>query len=127
MEAARIARALAGEGFEIADGDAPFDLRLTLADAAAERVELGDLVIDVARQVVQRQGQPIWLTPIEFALVAYLVRARRPVGRDELLREVWRLDFDPHTNAVAVHVSRLRRKLGREAIGTGPAGYEIGR
>ena len=123
--AARIAHALAGAGFEIAEEDAPFDVRLTVADAASERVELGELVIDVAARRVRRRGQPIWLTPIEFALVAFLIRARRFVGRDELLREVWGTTFDPQTNAVAVHVSRLRRKLGHGAIETGPDGYRI--
>ena len=52
------------------------------------------------------------LTPTEFGLLAALLRVSgMPVGRRELLREVWGYDFDPKTNIVDVHVTRVRRKL----------------
>lgn len=126
-EAARIACALAASGFEIAEGDAPVDLVLTVGPALPERLQLGELAVDLTRRRVQRRGQPIWLTPAEFGLLAFLIRARRAVTRDELLRELWGLDFDPQTNSVAVHVSRIRRKLGRDVIATRPDGYAIAR
>lgn len=125
-QAALIARALAANGFAIAEGGDPCDLVLTVGERAPTRVELGDVVVDLARRRVTRQGQPIWLTPAEFSLLAYLVGADRIVARDELLREVWGLNFDPHTNSVAVHISRLRRKIGHDCILTEPNGYRIG-
>lgn len=61
-----------------------------------------------------RAGRPIALLPREYALLLYLARAGgRCVGRAELLAAIWRLRFDPGTNVIEVHVSRLRAKLDR--------------
>ena len=125
-ETARIAQALTADGFVISAGGDPCDLVLTVGDELPARISLGDHVVDFTRRRVQCQGQAIWLTPAEFGLLGYLHQARRPVSRGELLRELWGLRFDPQTNSVAVHVSRLRRKLGRTAIVTEPEGYRIG-
>jgi len=72
----------------------------------------GDIRMDLMRRRMSAKGRPIDLTPTEFSLLASLVRANgEPVGREELLREVWGYEFDPGTNVVDVHVNRLRRKL----------------
>ncbi len=77
-------------------------------------ITIGDLVIDPVERRVTRAGQPIALLPREYALLLYLARAGgRCVGRAELLAAVWRLRFDPGTNVIEVHVSRLRAKLDR--------------
>ena len=75
-------------------------------------VRIGPLSIDpVARRVV-RDGVAIPLAPREYSLLLHLARAAgRSVGRAELLEAVWGLTFDPGTNVVEVHVSRLRAKL----------------
>ena len=72
-------------------------------------------------------GKPLGLHPREFALLWRLMEVPGdPVGKTELLREVWRLSFVPETNSIAVHVSRLRGKLARAGLDgwvqTGPAG-----
>ena len=76
------------------------------------QLRCGDLRVDLIRRRVSVEGRPIDLTPTEFSLLASLLRANgEPVGRQELLREVWGYEFDPGTNVVDVHVNRLRRKL----------------
>lgn len=78
------------------------------------RIALGGLRIDPVERRVERDGRTIALLPREYALLLHLARsAGRPVGREELLASVWGLRFDPGTNVVEVHVSRLRAKLDR--------------
>ncbi len=72
----------------------------------------GDIVIDLHRRLVSRAGRKITLQPREFALLAELVRnAGRVMTRTMLLERVWDFDFDPQTNIVETHISRLRSKL----------------
>ncbi len=73
-----------------------------------------DLSIDRVHRTVTRAGLPIALVPREFALLLYLVERRGEfVSRRELLEQVWGLRFDPGTNVVAVHISKLRAKIDR--------------
>lgn len=75
---------------------------------------IGDLRIDRVRRTIARAGIPIPLVPREFALLLYLAeRHGEFVSRRELLEQVWGLRFDPGTNVVAVHVSKLRAKIDR--------------
>ena len=78
-------------------------------------VQAGDLVLDEAAAAAWRTGQPLDLTPTEFALLAYLLARRgRAVSKAELLTQVWGYgSYDP--NLVEVRISSLRRKL--EALG----------
>ncbi|MDF7777598.1 winged helix-turn-helix domain-containing protein, partial [Sphingomonas sp. AOB5] len=77
-------------------------------------IRIGELEVDTVERRVRRAGRAIALLPREYALLLYLVRAGgRCVGRMELLSTVWGLRFDPGTNVVEVHVSRLRAKLDR--------------
>jgi len=65
---------------------------------------------------VTRGGRPVELTAREFRLLEYLVRhAGQVVTRTMLLENVWDLHFDPQTNVIDVHVSRLRQALDRDA------------
>ena len=74
----------------------------------------GDLELDPRRRTVSRAGEPIRLLPREFALLEYLMRHRgQVVTRTMLLENVWDYHFDPQTNVVDVHVSRLRAKVDR--------------
>lgn len=116
--AGRVAEALRAGGFQLAAADDPYDLMLTLAEGTPRPRDAGGLFIDLTRRHARLNDQRLRLTPIEFALLCYLAQARRPVSRAELLRELWGHRFDPGTNSVAVHVSRLRGKIGRDAIGT---------
>jgi two-component system, OmpR family, response regulator len=80
-------------------------------------VRLGGLEIDTVARSAIRDGQPLKLLPREYALLLYLARnAGRIVSRDELLERIWRLGFDPGTNVVQVHISRLRARLDRGRV-----------
>lgn len=79
------------------------------------RLELGDLEVDLLGRTVRRAGRRLDLTTLEFRLLEYLVsRAGRVVTRSMLLEGVWDYRFDPQTNIVDQHVSRLRQKVDRD-------------
>ncbi|MDX3901645.1 MAG: winged helix-turn-helix domain-containing protein [Sphingobium sp.] len=74
----------------------------------------GDLCIRPAYRAIERAGKPVRLVAREYDLLLHLARQPgQPASRMDLLRAVWRLDFDPGTNRVEVHVSRLRGKIDR--------------
>jgi two-component system OmpR family response regulator len=80
--------------------------------ALITRLEYGDLSIDLLKREVVRGGQPILLQPKEFRLLEELMRnGERVVTRTMLLERVWDYHFDPQTNIVDTHISRLRSKL----------------
>ncbi|SFE83989.1 response regulator [Roseivivax sediminis] len=105
--------------------------RLPLAEEAETVLRAGDLEMDLVRRTVTRAGQKIDLLPREFALLEHLLRRKgRVQTRTMLLEAVWNLHFDPQTNVVETHISRLRAKVdrpfGRELIVTvRGAGYRI--
>jgi two-component system OmpR family response regulator len=79
---------------------------------ADPKIILSDLEIDPLARVVRRNGKKIDLKPREYLLLEYFARnAGKVVTRTMLLEQVWDYHFDPGTNVVDVHVSRLRRKL----------------
>jgi two-component system OmpR family response regulator len=94
-------------------------------------LRIDDLEMDLLRRAVVRDGRPIELQPREFQLLEFLVRnTDRIVTRTMLLEAIWSFHFDPKTNIVETHMSRLRSKLsqygGRELIQTvRGAGYVI--
>ena len=74
----------------------------------------GDLEIDLIRRKVTRAGRPIDLLPREFALLEHLLRRKgRVQTRTMLLEAVWDISFDPQTNVVETHISRLRAKIDK--------------
>jgi two-component system OmpR family response regulator len=73
---------------------------------------VGDLRMDPRSRIVTRAGKPIQLQPREFRLLEYLLRhAGQVVTRTMLLENVWDYHFDPQTNVIDSHVSKLRRKI----------------
>jgi two-component system OmpR family response regulator len=77
-------------------------------------LELADLKMDLLSRSVTRGGQAIDLQPREFSLLEYLMRhAGQVVTRTMLLENVWEYFFDPQTNVVDVHISRLRQKIDK--------------
>ena len=73
---------------------------------------VGDLELDRLSHSVRRAGQEIALQPREFRLLEYLMRhAGQVVTRTMLLENVWDYHFDPQTNVIDVHISRLRSKI----------------
>ncbi len=82
--------------------------------AEPTRLRLETLEIDLIRRTASRDGKAIELQPQEFRLLEYLLRnAGRVVTRTMLLENVWDLHFDPRTNIVETHMSRLRSKVDR--------------
>jgi two-component system OmpR family response regulator len=91
---------------------------LSRRGAAAEpqtRLKVADLEMDLVARKVTRGGRPVDLTAREFRLLEYMMRhAGQVVTRTMLLESVWDLHFDPQTNVIDVHVSRLRQALDCE-------------
>ena len=78
------------------------------------KLQVADLSLDMLTRTVTRAGVQIDLQPREFQLLAYLMRhAGKVVTRTMLLESVWDFHFDPKTNIVDTHVSRLRAKVDR--------------
>jgi two-component system, OmpR family, response regulator MtrA len=82
---------------------------------APERLQIGDLDIDVAGHAVTRDGRPINLTPLEFDLLVALARKPWQVfTREVLLEQVWGYRHAADTRLVNVHVQRLRSKIEQD-------------
>ncbi|MEZ5479069.1 MAG: response regulator transcription factor [Thiolinea sp.] len=78
-------------------------------------LSLCDLEMDLMKRQVKRAGQLLNLQPREFALLEYLLRnTGQVVTRTMLLEKVWDYHFDPQTNVIDVHISRLRGKIDRD-------------
>lgn len=100
-------------------------------NAVVTRLEVSDITLDVLRREVSRAGRTVHLQPREYALLELLMRhAGRIVTRTMFLEEVWGFHFDPQTNIVESHLSRMRAKL-RECSAFDPietvrgAGYRM--
>ena len=89
-------------------------LRRGRADPPDTTLKVADLEMDLVARTVKRAGKPIELKPKEFALLEYLMRhAGHVVTRTMLLENVWDYSFDPQTNVIDVHISRLRQKIDK--------------
>ncbi len=78
-------------------------------------IQVGDLTLDRLSHKVTRAGEEIVLQPREYRLLEYLMQnAGKVVTRTMLLEHVWDYHFDPQTNVIDVHVSRLRAKIDRD-------------
>jgi len=117
------------EGLEAGGDDylvKPFamDELMARVTALARRPTLGaeptllrvfDLEMDLIKRTVRRDGESIDLQPREFQLLEFLIRSEgRIVTRKMLLERIWGFHFDPRTNIVETHISRLRGKVDRD-------------
>ncbi|WP_114951653.1 response regulator transcription factor [Sphingosinicella terrae] len=101
------------------------------AAETSARIEIGDFALDAIARTVTRAGRRIDVTDREFRILTYLAsHAGRVVTRSMLLEHVWDYHFDPQTNVIDQHLSRLRQKL--EPAGAEPlietvrgAGYRM--
>lgn len=91
------------------------------------------LALELVARDARIDGRRLRLNPREFALLWRLAEARgEPVAKEDLLRDVWDLRFDPGTNSLAVHVCRLRKKLAGAGLanlvvtGPGDGAYRLG-
>ncbi len=86
-----------------------------VAPAPEMKLRLADLEMDILARTVSRAGRRIELTAREFKLLEYLLRRTgQVVTRTMLLEGVWDLHFDPQTNVIDVHMSRLRQAVDRD-------------
>jgi two-component system, OmpR family, response regulator len=77
-------------------------------------LKVADLALDQASRTVRRAGALIELQPREYRLLEFLMRHEgQVVTRTMLLQHVWDFNFDPHTNVVEMHISRLRGKIDK--------------
>ena len=103
--------------FEFSELQARIDAlvrRGNVFEAVETRIAVGDLEMDLLSRTVTRGGRIIDLQPREFRLLEYLMRhAGQVVTRTMLLENVWEYHFDPRTNVIDVHISRLRSKIDK--------------
>lgn len=101
----------------------PFDLGELLARVKAlirrgkgvahPMLRIGDLTVNTLEQSVERAGEPIILSPMEYRILEYLMhRPRVIVSKQELLEHLYDYNWEHHSNVIEVHVSNLRKKLG---------------
>ncbi len=84
-------------------------------EQAQNKLTLLDLEMDLLKHKVTRGGKTIALQPREFRLLEYLMRhTGQVVSRTMLLEQVWEYNFDPQTNVIDVHISRLRSKIDKD-------------
>jgi two-component system OmpR family response regulator len=89
--------------------------RRTQQGPITTKLQVGDLTVDLLSREVRRANQLISLQPREYRLLLYLVQhADQVVTRTMLLETVWDYHFDPQTNVIDVHISRLRSKIDRD-------------
>ncbi len=89
-------------------------VRRSNPDQVKTKLQVGDLEVDLLARKVTRAGTEIDLQPREFRLLEYLMKnADRVVTRTMLLENVWEYHFDPQTNVIDVHISRLRSKIDK--------------
>lgn len=89
-------------------------LRRQQSGAHLTRLKVADLEMDLLAHRVTRAGEELTLQPREYKLLEYLMRhAGQVVTRTMLLENVWDYHFDPQTNVIDVHISRLRQKVDR--------------
>ena len=83
-----------------------------MSEGGTPVVEFGDVRIDLARRVVERSGQPVHLTPIEYRLLTFLLaNAGRVMTHRQLLKEVWGPSYVDSSHYLRVYVGHLRQKL----------------
>jgi two-component system OmpR family response regulator len=88
--------------------------RARQSPAGETTLRVADLELDQITRIVRRGGQTIDLQPREYRLLEYLMQAAgRVVTRTMLLEQVWDYYFDPQTNVIDVHISRLRGKIDK--------------
>lgn len=117
-------------GFEVGTDDylvKPFDFmellvrvnallkRCEVEQTKSDRMQVGDLVLDLKEKVAIRAGKPISLTAKEFVLLEYLMTNKgRVVSKVDIAENVWDINFDTGTNFVEVYINYLRKKIDKD-------------
>ena len=81
-------------------------------EITANKIKVGNLIIDLERQLVKRQGKNINLTKKEYSVLEYLMRHRGQIkSREMIMENVWDINCDPLSNTLDTHILNLRHKL----------------
>lgn len=89
-------------------------LQRKIFSSESTKIRINDLTIDLMARQVMRSDIQIILTAKEFALLEYLIRnLNRVVSKNQILENVWNMDFDPESNIVEVYMHQLRRKIDK--------------
>ena len=90
-------------------------------------VQVGALTLNTVTREVSGRGEPLPLTPREFAILEHLMLHRGCwISQEELMEHIWEADANPFSNAVRMHISSLRKKL-RKRLGHDPIQTKVGR
>lgn len=99
--------------FEVLELMVRIEKVLTRENRTKNVITILDMEIDFEQHMVRKDGKEVLLKPMEFGLLAVLVKNRnRAISREDLLRMVWGTDFAGETRTVDVHIGQLRKKLG---------------
>ena len=112
--------------FEMLELLVRIDMVLKRTGKSEEIISLGCITLNMKKRTVQKSGENISLTPMEYDLLCVLAKNRNiAVNREKLLREIWGVDFEGETRTVDVHVAALRRKTGLHIVSVPKIGYRL--
>ena len=112
--------------FEMLELLVRIDMVLKRTGKSNEIFALDDVTLDMKKRIVQKNGEIISLTPMEYDLLCILAKNRNiALNREKILREIWGVDFEGETRTVDVHVAALRRKTGLHIVSVPKIGYRL--
>ena len=112
--------------FEMLELLVRIDMVLKRTGKSNEIFALDDVTLDMEKRIVQKNGEVISLTPMEYDLLCILAKNRNiALNREKILREIWGIDFEGETRTVDVHVAALRRKTGLHIVSVPKIGYRL--
>ena len=112
--------------FEMLELLVRIDMVLKRTGKSNEIFALDDVTLDMEKRMVQKNGEVISLTPMEYDLLCILAKNRNiALNREKILREIWGVDFEGETRTVDVHVAALRRKTGLHIVSVPKIGYRL--
>ena len=112
--------------FEMLELLVRIDMVLKRTGKSNEIFTLDDVTLDMEKRIVQKNGEIISLTPMEYDLLCILAKNRNiALNREKILREIWGVDFEGETRTVDVHVAALRRKTGLHIVSVPKIGYRL--
>ena len=112
--------------FEMLELLVRIDMVLKRTGKSEEIISLGCITLNMKKRTVQKSGENISLTPMEYDLLCVLAKNRNiALNREKLLREIWGVDFEGETRTVDVHVAALRKKTGLHIVSVPKIGYRL--
>lgn len=112
--------------FEMLELLVRIDMVLKRTGKSEEVISLGCITLNMKKRTVQKSGENISLTPMEYDLLCVLAKNRNiALNREKLLREIWGVDFEGETRTVDVHVAALRKKTGLHIVSVPKIGYRL--